>query len=54
MPYKATGQWVLVKRKGRWVRKKRHATVAKAKAHAAALNINVLHPEKARKKRKRK
>jgi hypothetical protein len=38
MPYKATGKWVLVKRKGRWVRLRQMVSEAAAKAHAAALN----------------
>jgi len=53
MPYKATGKVVYVKRGARWVRHKVHPSAAKAKAHAAALNINVHHPRKPRKRRRR-
>ena len=52
MPYRARGKIVYVKRGARWVQLKVHPTAAKAKAHAAALNINVSHPEKARRKSK--
>lgn len=53
MPYRARGSTVQVKRGSRWVLFKKHPSPAKAKAHAAALNINVHHPELARKKRKK-
>jgi len=48
MPYRARGKVVYVKRGARWVQLKVHPTAAKAKA----LNINVSHPEKARRKSK--
>ena len=57
MPYRLNPRnrrEVQVKRKTRWVRKKLHPTVAKAKAHVQALGINVGHPGKVRKKRRRK
>jgi len=56
MPYKLSksGKAVLVKRGNRWVVLKRHPTREKARKHVAALNINVHHPEKARKKRKKR
>jgi len=57
MPYRLNPKnrrEVQVKRKSGWVRKKLHPTVAKATAHVSALNLNVHHPEKARKRRKRK
>lgn len=41
MPYKASGKWVMIKKKGRWVKHKRHENNEKARKHAAALNINV-------------
>jgi hypothetical protein len=43
MPYKASGKWVMVKKKDRWMPLKRHATHGKAAAHATALNIHVKH-----------
>jgi len=40
MPYRASGEWVMVKRAGRWVRFRKAASEAAAKAQAAALNIH--------------
>ena len=43
MPYKNTGQWVMVKKKGRWRKFKKHPSSSKAARHARALNANVRH-----------
>lgn len=43
MPYKATGKWVMVKRKGKWVRHKLQRSEEAAKAMARALNMVVKH-----------
>lgn len=56
MPYRLNPKnrrQVQVKRASGWVLKKTHPSVAEAKAHMSALNINVHHPSKARKRRKR-
>ncbi len=50
MPYKASGRWVLVKRKGRWVKFKQHDNPAEAEKHVAALRINVYKKKKRRRK----
>lgn len=56
MPYRLNPKnrrEVQVKRKGRWLHRHTHKTVREAKGHLAALNKNVHHPSKARKRRKR-
>lgn len=40
MPYRARGDWVMVKRNGKWVRLKKHPDHEHARRHAAALNIH--------------
>ena len=55
MPYRLNPKnrrQVQVQRGTHWILEKTHKTVALAKKHAAALNINVSHPEKARKKKR--
>jgi len=57
MPYRLNPKnrrEVQVKRKSGWVHKHTHKTVALAKKHVSALNIHVHHPEKARKRRRKK
>ena len=49
MPYKVSGNVVLVLRNDQWVALKRHETHAEALAHLAALNIHVMADEKRRK-----
>lgn len=46
MPYKQSGEWVLVKKGGRWVRLKHHDSPGQAAAHARALNANVTHKKR--------
>lgn len=55
MPYRlnpSNRRQVQVKRSGRWVVVKTHSTVPDAEAHLAALNINVHHRGKKKKRRK--
>ena len=48
MPYKASGNWVMVKKSGRWVRYKNQGSPGKAQSMARALNVNVTSKEKRR------
>lgn len=43
MPYKASGNYVMVKRGGRWVQLKKHPNPDAARRHARALDAHVKH-----------
>jgi hypothetical protein len=46
MPYKASGNWVYVKKSGKWKRHKRHPNALAANKHVRALNAWVGHGHK--------
>jgi len=43
MPYKATNEWVMVKRKGKWVKLRKATSAAAARRQARALNATAGH-----------
>ena len=43
MPYKATNEWIMVKRSGKWVKLRKATSAAAAQRQARALNAKVRH-----------